>query len=230
MNGNKLQKSIPKRGLCLKLYSNWMCSSSGKMPKNTTNTFQYPFSCCLQPCNKDGKKNAAALITHQIRRKMPYLQESDTGCKWKTQASFLSGRTEHCPPPPPEGLRRRKPTDPCHHGLCRSSLSTERSCRHSENAPCPSFPATSVQKMNLPLACYQVTLSLLTPTTRHVTLEAPSLEELYGTRCKECPWWRARWGPLRGSRSAEERRPPSQGCRPSRAAAWHSFFSFPLLA
>ena len=33
MNGNKLQKSIPKGGLCLKLYSNWMCSSSGEMPK-----------------------------------------------------------------------------------------------------------------------------------------------------------------------------------------------------
>lgn len=157
------------------------------MPKNATNTFQYPFSCCLQPCNKDGKKKCSCSHYTSNQQKNALSSGVRHGLQVKNTGLLPVRQNRALPPPPPEGLWRRKPTDPCHHGLCRSSLSTERSCRHSENAPCPSFPATSVQKMNLPLACYQVTLSLLTPTTRHVTLEAPSLEELYGTRCKECP-------------------------------------------
>ena len=93
-----------------------------KCLRNATDTFQYPFGCCLQLCRKKGGKCSCCQYTDQARRKMPCFQESDTGCKWNAQASLLSAKQSTEPlHPTPEGLRRRKPTDPCHHGLCRSS-------------------------------------------------------------------------------------------------------------
>lgn len=47
-------------------------------------------------------------------------------------------------------------------------------------APCPSSQLPLCKHMNLPLTHYRVTLSLLTPTTKHVTQDAPRLEELCG--------------------------------------------------
>lgn len=80
--------------------------------------------------------------------------------------------------------------------------------------------------MNLPLARYQVTLSLLTPTTRHMTYEAPSLEDLCGAAVIRA----THGGPATGHRSAERQRLKTQGRRPSRAGAQLSSFPFPLLA
>ena len=237
MNGNKLQKSIPKGGLCLKLYSNSMCSSSGEMPKKRYRYISISLWLLLATLQKERGKMQLLSVHWSNPPKDALFSGVRHRLQVKRTGLLAVRETEHWAPPPHPRRSAETQTHwpqspwalPVFIGLHRS---IERSCPSQWNAfaPCPSFPSTSMQKMNLPLARYQISLSLLTPTARHVTLEAPSLEKLYGTGCDECHSRWARWGPLRGRRSVEKRQLPSQGRRPSRAAAWHSFFFFPLLA
>ena len=221
MNGNKLQKSIPKGGLCLKLYSNWMCSSSGEMPKKRYKYISISLWLLLVTLQKEREK---------MQQLSVHIKPAERCLVFRSQTPAAS--ETHRPPrcPRNRALSPSTPSQVCGDASPLTPVTMSRPSQWDAFAPCPSFPSTSRQKMNLPLARYQISLSLLTPTARHVTLEAPSLEKLYGTGCDEChPRW-ARWGPLRGHRSVKEPQLPSQGRRPSRAAAWHSFFSFPLLA
>lgn len=227
----KLQKSIPKGGCAWSFIPTECAQALEKCPRNATNTFQYPFSCCLQPCSKKEKKDAAALIPHQIHRKKCLIFRSQIRIASEThRPSWPLAAQSLAPTPSQKVCTDQNPQTPVtpgsaslHHALTEAApLSKTLPGQVSRLLPC--------KKMNLPLARYQVTLSLLTPTTRHVTLEVPSLEELYGTGCNGYHSGRARWSQLLESRSAEEQRLPSQGRRPSRATAWHSFFSFPWLA
>lgn len=90
--------------------------------------------------------------------------------------------------------------------------------------PCPGSQLPLCKHRNLPLTHYQVTLRLLTPTTRHGTQDAPRLEELCGAAIPGA----TQGGPplgagAQGSSGYQPRRRP-------RRMAQLSSFPFPWLA
>lgn len=70
-----------------------------KCLRNATNTFQYPFGCCLQPCRKKGKKCSSCLYTSS-----PPKDALFSGVRHRLQVKrtgLLAVRgTEHWAPPP----------------------------------------------------------------------------------------------------------------------------------
>lgn len=85
-------------------------------------------------------------------------------------------------------------------------------------APCPHFQLPPCKHMSLPLTHYQVTLRLLTPTTGHVTQDAPGPEELCGAAVTGAP----QGGPLLGA-GAQRSGGSSPWLWPRRTGSSHLF-------
>lgn len=147
----------------------------------------------------------------------PSFGDSDSGCKRTAQASFLAGE-QHI-----GGAQKvcRAPTHDPWHGLHHALI---QPAQHNDPLPVQ-MSSYLCKQMNLLLTRYQVTLSLLTPTTRHVTHGALRLEELYGAAVA-CA---TQGGPAAGRRNAGEPRLPAQGAGLGAQAAGSHLFPFPCL-